>query len=88
MTHPNRPVIAIHGGAGTISAAALDAGAGAATTPPCGEIVQAGQALLAAGGSALDAVCLAVDLLEDCPLFNAGHGAVFTHAKPTNSTPP
>ena len=22
---------------------------------------------------------LAVDLLEDCPLFNAGHGAVFTH---------
>ena len=29
---------------------------------------------------ALDAVSLAVDLLEDCPLFNAGHGAVFTHA--------
>ena len=37
------------------------------------------QALLAGGGSALDAVSLAVDLLEDCPLFNAGHGAVFTH---------
>jgi beta-aspartyl-peptidase (threonine type) len=37
------------------------------------------QQLLAAGGSALDAVSLAVDLLEDCPLFNAGHGAVFTH---------
>ena len=39
------------------------------------------QQLLADGGSALDAVCLAVDLLEDCPLFNAGHGAVFTHAE-------
>jgi beta-aspartyl-peptidase (threonine type) len=26
-------------------------------------------------------VSLAVDLLEDCPLFNAGHGAVFTHAQ-------
>lgn len=37
------------------------------------------QELLARGGSALDAVSLAVDLLEDCPLFNAGHGAVFTH---------
>ncbi|HSW19874.1 MAG TPA: isoaspartyl peptidase/L-asparaginase, partial [Ramlibacter sp.] len=37
------------------------------------------QRLLADGGSALDAVSLAVDLLEDCPLFNAGHGAVFTH---------
>ncbi|MGZ5178936.1 MAG: isoaspartyl peptidase/L-asparaginase family protein [Ramlibacter sp.] len=37
------------------------------------------QDLLARGGSALDAVSLAVDLLEDCPLFNAGHGAVFTH---------
>ena len=34
---------------------------------------------MAEGGSALDAVSLAVDLLEDCPLFNAGHGAVFTH---------
>ena len=32
-------------------------------------------------GSALDAVTLAVELLEDCPLFNAGHGAVFTHAE-------
>jgi beta-aspartyl-peptidase (threonine type) len=28
--------------------------------------------------SALDAVTLAVEMLEDCPLFNAGHGAVFT----------
>ncbi|AKQ56566.1 L-asparaginase [Bordetella hinzii] len=43
-------------------------------------IVQAGQAVLAAGGSALDAVTEAVRLLEDCPLFNAGHGAVFTSA--------
>ena len=43
-------------------------------------IVQAGQAVLAAGGSALDAVTEAVRLLEDCPLFNAGHGSVFTSA--------
>ena len=42
-------------------------------------ILRAAQQLLADGASALDAVSLAVDLLEDCPLFNAGHGAVFTH---------
>jgi beta-aspartyl-peptidase (threonine type) len=42
-------------------------------------ILRPAQQLLADGGSALDAVSLAVELLEDCPLFNAGHGAVFTH---------
>ncbi|WP_077001695.1 isoaspartyl peptidase/L-asparaginase family protein [Variovorax sp. KK3] len=72
------PVIAIHGGAGTISAAALDAAAAEAYHEALRAIVQAGQSLLLKGGSALDAVCLAVEMLEDCPLFNAGHGAVFT----------
>jgi len=43
------------------------------------DILRSAQQLLAGGGSALDAVSLAVDLLEDCPLFNAGYGAVFTH---------
>jgi beta-aspartyl-peptidase (threonine type) len=41
-------------------------------------IVCAGQKLLAEGASALDTVSEAVRLLEDCPLFNAGKGAVFT----------
>lgn len=75
------PVIAIHGGAGTISAAALDAAASAAYHDALRTIVLAGQALLLRGASALDAVCLAVEMLEDCPLFNAGHGAVFTGAE-------
>jgi beta-aspartyl-peptidase (threonine type) len=74
------PTIAIHGGAGTVSAAALDAGAAQTYHEALRNIVQAGQALLLRGASALDAVCLAVEMLEDCPLFNAGHGAVFTHA--------
>jgi beta-aspartyl-peptidase (threonine type) len=74
------PVIAIHGGAGTISAAALDAGTAQAYHEALRAIVRAGQALLLGGGSALDAACLAVEMLEDCPFFNAGHGAVFTHA--------
>jgi beta-aspartyl-peptidase (threonine type) len=43
-------------------------------------ILLTGQGILANGGSALDATTGAVRLLEDCPLFNAGHGAVFTAA--------
>ena len=38
--------------------------------------VGAGRAILAGGGSALDAVCATVVLLEDNPIFNAGTGAV------------
>jgi beta-aspartyl-peptidase (threonine type) len=40
----------------------------------------AGRNILAAGGSALDAVTKAVVALEDDPLFNAGRGSVFTAA--------
>jgi beta-aspartyl-peptidase (threonine type) len=39
---------------------------------------QAGWRVLAAGGSALDAVCASVTVLEDDPLFNAGRGAALT----------
>lgn len=38
--------------------------------------VEAGRAILLAGGEALDAVCAATVLLEDNPIFNAGTGAV------------
>jgi beta-aspartyl-peptidase (threonine type) len=72
-------VIAIHGGAGTMSRAGADDTQQAAYHAALRQALEAPQALLAEGGSALDAVSLAVDLLEDCPLFNAGHGAVFTH---------
>jgi beta-aspartyl-peptidase (threonine type) len=37
---------------------------------------EAGRAILRAGGSALDAVCATVVVLEDNPIFNAGTGAV------------
>jgi beta-aspartyl-peptidase (threonine type) len=40
--------------------------------------LDAGFAVLQAGGTSLDAVTRAVMVLEDNPLFNAGHGAVFT----------
>jgi beta-aspartyl-peptidase (threonine type) len=38
--------------------------------------VEKGRAILRAGGSALDAVCATVVVLEDNPVFNAGTGAV------------
>jgi beta-aspartyl-peptidase (threonine type) len=73
------PLIAIHGGAGTMSRNTISAAQDAAYHAALQGIVLAAQQLLASGGSALDAVSLAVDMLEDCPLFNAGHGSVFTH---------
>ncbi|WOD20638.1 isoaspartyl peptidase/L-asparaginase family protein [Paraburkholderia kirstenboschensis] len=73
-------VIAIHGGAGTILRASLSASAEAEYHAALHGVLAAGQRVLADGGSALDAVSEAVRLLEDCPLFNAGRGAVYTAA--------
>ncbi|MGA2992475.1 MAG: isoaspartyl peptidase/L-asparaginase [Candidatus Korobacteraceae bacterium] len=73
-------IIAIHGGAGTILRAEMTPARERSYLDALGEIVRAGQKLLAEGASALDAVTEAVRLLEDCLLFNAGRGAVFTAA--------
>jgi beta-aspartyl-peptidase (threonine type) len=43
------------------------------------ESLAAGYEVLASGGSSLDAVQRAVNVMEYSPLFNAGKGAVFTH---------
>ncbi|MDR5739785.1 isoaspartyl peptidase/L-asparaginase [Caballeronia sp. LZ016] len=74
------PVIAIHGGAGTILRSAMNADTEARYHAALADVLRAGERILASGGRALDAVTEAVRLLEDCPLFNAGHGAVFTAA--------
>ncbi len=44
------------------------------------EALKAGRAKLQSGGSSLDAVEAAIRVMEDLPVFNAGKGAVFTHA--------
>ncbi len=75
---PIVPVIAVHGGAGTITRASLSPEQERAYHAALAQVLAAGQVVLAAGGSAMDAVCTAVQALENCPLFNAGHGAVFT----------
>lgn len=73
-------VIAIHGGAGTILRSAMAPEVETQYLAALSRILEAGQQILAEGRSALDAVTEAVRLLEDCPLFNAGHGSVFTAA--------
>ena len=75
----NPYVLVIHGGAGTLRRADITADQVAAYEAVLRESLAAGQALLAQGNSALDAVEAAVRVMEDSPLFNAGHGAVFTH---------
>ena len=74
----NNAVIAIHGGAGAISRAAMSVESERQYVEALSSIVETGQNMLEAGASALDAVTEAVRLLEECPLFNAGTGAVFT----------
>ncbi len=66
--------IAIHGGAGKIDPAKLPHPL-AYYERVLTEIVNAGAEALAGGGGALDAVELAVRLLEDEPVFNAGRGS-------------
>jgi len=74
------PVIAIHGGAGTIRRAEMSAGRAARYKEALGEALEAGNTVLQTGGTALDAVTAAVVAMEDSPLFNAGRGAVYNAA--------
>ncbi len=72
--------IAIHGGAGVISRASMTADNERAYRADLERALDAGYAVLEKGGASLDAVVAAVRILEDSPYFNAGHGAVFSHA--------
>ena len=71
--------LAIHGGAGTIARASLSPADELQYRAALEAALTIGYDLLHDGGAALDAVEAAVRSLEDCPLFNAGRGAVFTH---------
>ncbi len=70
--------IAIHGGAGTISAASLSPEQEKAIRDKLKQAVDAGYKVLDKGGDSLDAVQSAINVLENSPLFNAGVGAVYT----------
>jgi beta-aspartyl-peptidase (threonine type) len=70
--------IAIHGGAGTILRSSMTAELEKASRDALTEALNIGYGILENGGTALDAVEAAIRSLEDCPIFNAGKGAVFT----------
>ena len=70
--------IAIHGGAGTLDPDRMTPERRAQYEAALQEALDAGSAILAEGGSAMDAIQAAIMPLEDNPLFNAGRGAVFT----------
>ncbi len=75
----NKYAIAIHGGAGTILKSTMTPEKETAYTSGLRNAIEAGEAILKAGGNALEAVEAAVKSMEDNPLFNAGKGAVFTN---------
>jgi L-asparaginase / beta-aspartyl-peptidase len=67
----------VHGGAGTIDRESMSAQSEREYRDALTAALVAGRDVLAGHGSALDAVVASVRILEDCPLFNAGRGAVF-----------
>lgn len=74
-----KPVIVIHGGAGTILKSQMTPELEKNYIAGLEEALKKGYAVLQKGGTSLDAVEAAVMVLEDNPLFNAGKGAVFTN---------
>lgn len=69
--------IAIHGGAGTITRESMTPERERAYKAKLNEAINAGHAVLANGGTSMDAVIAAVQIMEASPLFNAGVGAVY-----------
>ena len=70
--------IAIHGGAGTILKSSMTPEKEEAYKAALKTALDVGYELLKEGKSAIEAVEKAVVELENCPLFNAGKGSVFT----------
>ncbi|MEK9990286.1 MAG: isoaspartyl peptidase/L-asparaginase, partial [Halieaceae bacterium] len=70
--------IGIHGGAGTIERDAMSAELEATYLEFLDRAITAGYEQLSRGEPGLDVVVNVIQLMEDSPLFNAGHGAVYT----------
>jgi len=70
--------IVVHGGAGVIERGSMTAEMETAYRQAMAKVIERGGEVLNKGGSALDAIEAAIQIMEDDPLFNAGRGAVFT----------
>ncbi|MFC4689101.1 isoaspartyl peptidase/L-asparaginase family protein [Dokdonia genika] len=71
--------LVIHGGAGTILKKNMTDSLERAYRAKLDEATRAGHKVLSDGGTSMEAVTAAINIMEDSPLFNAGKGAVFTH---------
>ena len=72
------PVLALHGGCGTLARELLPAAEWDEVRAHLAQALRAGWGVLGAGGSAVQAVEATIVVLEDSPHFNAGHGAALT----------
>jgi beta-aspartyl-peptidase (threonine type) len=72
-------VLVVHGGAGTILKSSMTPEKENLYKQGLQNALNAGNAVLKNGGTALNAVEAAIKILEDDSLFNAGKGAVFTN---------
>lgn len=72
-------VIVIHGGAGNASNRDINEEQQNEYKEKLSEALNIGETILKNGGTCIEAIEKTINYLEDCPLFNAGKGAVFTH---------
>ena len=71
----HKTALVIHGGAGV--SGAMSPEEEAAYKHDLDRALDAGNAILQKGGSAVDAVVAAIVVMEESPLFNAGKGSVY-----------
>ena len=71
--------IMVHGGCGAMRPGGLNPEQDEAARTGLNAALGAGEAILARGGSALDAVEAAARVLEDDPVFNAGRGSALNY---------
>ena len=69
--------LVIHGGAGTIRRENMTPEKEKAYREKLTEALNSGYEILARGGTSTEAIIVAIKILEDSPLFNAGKGSVF-----------
>src|SRR5947209_15105148 len=79
MGEERKIMLVMHGGAGTITRQSMTPEMEKQYRETLEQALRAGHAILAKGGTSIDAVEASIRILEDSPLFNAGKGAVFTH---------
>lgn len=71
--------LVIHGGAGVILQENMSPEKENAYLEALNLALDTGESILKSGGTASEAVIATIKTMEDSELFNAGHGAVFTH---------